>query len=72
MSPQTFSCPACGLKLQGYAELDVVQLGGQYTRVTEYSPEGYYGLIDPNDFDPSDYVEAYLADLRAEAEWDNE
>jgi hypothetical protein len=72
VSPQSFACPACGLKLQGYAELDVAQLGGQYTRVAEYSPEDYYGLIDPNDFDPSEYVEAHLAELRAEAEWDNE
>ena len=72
VSPQTFACPACGLKLQGYAELDVAQLGGQYTRVTEYSLEDYYGLIDPKDFDPSEYVKEYLADLRAEAEWDNE
>jgi hypothetical protein len=72
VSPQTFACPACGLKLQGYAELDVAELGGQYTRTTEYSPEDYYGLIDPNDIDPSVYVDAYLADLRAEAQWDNE
>jgi hypothetical protein len=72
VSPQSFACPACGLKLEGYAELDVAQLGGQYTRTSEYSPEEYYGLVDPNSIDPSEYVEAYLADLRAEAEWDNE
>jgi hypothetical protein len=32
VSPRTLACPACGLSLNGYAELDAVQLGGQYTR----------------------------------------
>jgi len=72
VSPRTFSCVACELKLQGYAELEAAQLGGQYTRTTIFSPEDYYGLIHPENFDPSEYVEAYLTELRAEAEWDNE
>jgi predicted RNA-binding Zn-ribbon protein involved in translation (DUF1610 family) len=73
VSPHTFACPACGLKLQGYAELDAAQLGGHYTRTTNYSPEDYYGLVDAENIDPSEYVEAYLADLAAEAEgYDNE
>lgn len=72
VSPRSFSCPACGLKLQGYAEIDAAQLGGLYTRTTEYSPEDYYGLIDPESIDPSEYVDVYLADLAAEAQWDNE
>lgn len=74
VSPRSFACSACGLKLQGYAELEVAQLGGQYTRTTESSPEEYYGLIDPENFDPSEYMDmdAYMEDLRAEAAWDNE
>jgi hypothetical protein len=71
VSPRSFGCPACGLKLQGYAELEVAQLGGQYTRTTEYSPEEYYGLISPENFDPSELVEKYLQDQAAE-EYDNE
>jgi len=72
VSPRNFACSACGLKLQGYAELEASQLGGQYTRTTESSPEDYYGLIAPENFDPSEYMDEYLAELRAEAEWDNE
>ncbi|MFZ3257576.1 MAG: hypothetical protein WA855_10610 [Candidatus Acidiferrales bacterium] len=72
VSPTSFQCSACGLALNGYAELDAVQLGGQYTRTTHYSPEDYYGLIDAEDFDPSEHVERYLADLARESEYDNE
>ena len=72
VSPRLFSCPACGLKLQGYAELDVAEIGGQYSRTTDFSPDDYYGLIDPKNFDPSPYVEKYLEGLREEAEYDND
>ena len=72
VSPQSFSCSACGLKLQGYAELEAVQLGGQYTRTTEVSPEEHYGLIDPDKFDPSEYIDEYLAERAAGMEWDND
>lgn len=72
VSPRSFSCPACGLQLQGYAELDVAGVGGQYTRTTEYSPEDYYGLIDPESFDPEPYLERYLESLRGEGDYDNE
>jgi hypothetical protein len=70
--PRSFACSACGLKLQGYAELEAAELGGQYTRTTSFSPEDYYGLIDAEKFDPSEHVEAYLAELAAEQMWDNE
>ena len=70
VSPRTFSCPACGLKLEGYAELDAAELGGQYTRRTTYSPQEYYGLIDPETDDISEYVERYLADMADE--YDND
>jgi predicted RNA-binding Zn-ribbon protein involved in translation (DUF1610 family) len=72
VSPRLFSCPACGLKLQGSAELDVAGVGGQYTRTTDFSPDDYYGLIDPENFDPSPYIEKYLESVREEAEYDNE
>lgn len=70
VSPRSFACQACGLKLEGYAELDAAQLGGQYTRTKHYSPEDYYGLVDAEHFDPSNYVERYLEDLASE--YDNE
>jgi predicted RNA-binding Zn-ribbon protein involved in translation (DUF1610 family) len=70
--PHSLTCPACGLKLTGYAELDVAGLGGNYTRTTTFSPEDYYGLIDPESIDPQQYIDEYLADLAAEREWDNE
>ena len=52
VAPKKFSCGACGLKLNGYAELDAAELGGTYTRTTAVSPEDYYGLIDPGDYEP--------------------
>lgn len=66
--PMSFACSACGLKLEGYAQLETAGLGGRYQRKTTYSPDGYYGLIDPEDI--SSYVEDYLAEQ--EPEYDNE
>lgn len=48
VAPRKFSCMACGLKLEGYAELAAANLADQYTRTTRYCPEEYYELIDPN------------------------
>jgi hypothetical protein len=70
VSPDSFECSACGLKLQGYAELAAADLGGQYTRRTEYTPEEFYGLIDPETADLTPYIESYLADMANE--YDNE
>ena len=70
VSPTGFTCLACGLSLTGYAELDVADLGGTYTRRTTFSPEDYYGLIDPETADMSEHVTRYLAD--AAQEYDNE
>jgi hypothetical protein len=67
VSPTSFSCSACGLKLEGYAELAAANLGGQYTRRTTYSPDEYYGLVDPENLES--YMEKYLANLD---EYDNE
>jgi hypothetical protein len=66
VSPTSFSCSACGLKLEGYAELEVAGLGGQYTRRTTYLPEEYYGLVDPDDLD------SYFEDYYGGPEYDNE
>lgn len=48
VSPRRFACPACGLKLEGYAELAAAGLGDHYTRTTRYTPEEYYELISPD------------------------
>jgi transcription elongation factor Elf1 len=69
VTPRVFNCLACGLKLTGYAELDVAELGGIYTRRTTFTPEEYYGLIDPDTADMSEYVEQYLESMQ---EYDNE
>ena len=67
ISPTSFSCPACGLKLSGYAELKEANVSEHYTRTTTYSPEDYYGLIHPDD------IESYLEDQAADYyEYDNE
>lgn len=62
--PTSFECSACGLKLEGYAQLDVAGLGGRYQRRTTWTPDDYYGLIDP------DNIGDYLADMAME--YDNE
>jgi hypothetical protein len=49
VAPRRFACSACGLKLEGYAELAVAGLGDQYTRTTRFSPEEYYELLSPDD-----------------------
>ena len=65
--PTDLSCPACGLKLTSYAQLETAGLGDHYTRKTTYSPEEYYGLINLDDIDS--YLEEGGGDLR---EYDNE
>lgn len=72
VSPRSFTCSACGLKLQGYAELDAAGLGGSYTRTTYYSPEEYYGLVDPSDVDEEAIIQRYLDDMAADAAYDND
>ena len=68
VSPASLSCSACELKLEGYAELEACDLGGQYTRRTSYTPEEYYGLIHPDDL--PEHIEEYLAGQMDE--YDNE
>ena len=67
VSPTEFSCSACGLTLSTYAQLETAGLGDPYTRKTTYSPEDYYGLINPDDLD--EYFAAQAGDFM---EYDNE
>ena len=52
VSPRGLHCTACGLTLSGYAELEAVNLGGRYTRTSTYTPEDYFGLVDPGSREP--------------------
>jgi hypothetical protein len=47
--PTRFACSACELKLSGYAELLAAGVADHFTRRTEFTPEEYYDLVDPND-----------------------
>ena len=49
--PERFNCIACNLKFNGYSELVAAEMGDQYTRTIRYSPEDYYGLVNPDDID---------------------
>lgn len=52
VSPRSFECFACGLKLTNYQQLDVVGMGGRHTRTKRYTPAEYFGLVDPASFEP--------------------
>lgn len=47
--PNSFSCPACGLKLHGYAQLVAAGVADHYTNRTHYTPQDYYEMVDPSD-----------------------
>lgn len=49
--PTKFSCTACELNLNGYTSLKAAGIGNHYTRRNKYSPEEYYDMINPDDFD---------------------
>ena len=70
VSPRSFSCTACGCKLNGYSELAAAGLGGHYSRTRTFSPAEYFGLIDPESADMSEYVNRYLENILIE--YDNE
>jgi ribosomal protein L37AE/L43A len=65
--PRLFQCPSCELKLEGYAELEAANLGGQYSRTTSFTPDEYYGLVHPDDI--GSYFDEEMAGLW---EYDNE
>ena len=45
---------------------------GSYARTTYYSPQEYYGLVDPSDIDEEAIIQQYLDDMAADAAFDNE
>lgn len=49
--PTKFACFACGLNMHGYAELDAIDLGGQFTVTEELDPVEYHQI------EVSDYVD---------------
>ncbi len=67
VSPSTFECKACELKLNSYSELEVAGLAGHYMRTTTYTPEDYFGLIHPDNID--EYVDDHIGRY---PEFDNE
>lgn len=70
--PTRFSCPACGLRLQGYQYLRAAGVADHFTRKSEFSPQEYYELIDPEDTDAMhEYVKRY-ADHHGYYEFNNE
>jgi hypothetical protein len=68
--PTKFACIACELKLNGYSALSAAAIGNHYTRKTTYSPEDYYDMINPDDYDAiAERYSEFEADVE---EWNNE
>lgn len=49
--PTKFICTSCELKLNGYNALSVAGIGNHYSRRTTYTPEEFYNMINPDDYD---------------------
>jgi hypothetical protein len=49
--PTKFNCTACELKLNGYNSLSAAGVASHYTRRQRYSPDEYYDMINPEDYD---------------------
>jgi hypothetical protein len=49
VKPTKFACKACGLKLNGYGALLSAGVAKNFNHTMTYTPEEYYGLINPND-----------------------
>lgn len=49
--PTKFHCVACELTLNGYNALNAANIASHYTRRTKYSPEEYFDMINPEDYD---------------------
>lgn len=49
--PTKFHCIACELRIDGYNALNAANIANHYTRRTTYSPETYYDLISPDDYE---------------------
>lgn len=74
VAPRRFACSACGLKLEGHAELAIAGVGDQYTRTTRYTPEEYYELLSPDDHAEVERIARESLDMLhpADREYDNE
>lgn len=68
--PTKFKCTACELKINGYNALTTINLSNHYTRRTTYSPEEYFNMINPDDYDA--IVDRYNDFDRYEMEFNNE
>lgn len=68
--PTKFKCSACELKINGYNALTSVNLSNHYTRRITYSPEEYFDMINPDDYDA--IVDRYNDFDRYEMEFNNE
>lgn len=70
--PTRFVCSACGLRLQGYQYLRAAGVADHFTRRSEFTPQEYYELVDPEDMDVMhEYVKKY-ADHHGYYEFNNE
>lgn len=70
MLPTKFVCKACDLKLSGYSSLAAADIANYFTRRRIYSPEDYFELIHPDDYDS---IEArYLEQNPIYDEYNNE
>jgi hypothetical protein len=50
--PRTFECSSCGLRIEGYGNLNAAEMGGQYTReVREDATEYYANRSEWDDWD---------------------
>lgn len=68
--PTKFKCNACELKINGYNALTAVNLSNHYTRRVTHSPEEYFDMISPYDYDT--IVDKYHEFERYENEFNNE
>ncbi len=56
MLPIRLECAACGLRLDGHAELHAADLGGQFTILREVDPVEFHGIEIDDYVDPDRYI----------------
>ena len=70
--PTKFNCTACELKLNGYNSLAAADIANHYTRRNNYSPEEYYDMINPEDYDSINEKYNEIKDYYEDGGWNNE
>lgn len=70
--PTSLNCPACSLGLKGHASLHAAGLGGNYTVMENVDPAEYFGIEQPTEADFEAYVDQWLKDQAADAEYSND